>query len=260
MKKLHLATLVCLVEVLHSPVTLAQDLVPRAGEVALQDLSWSLAFSAIALTVAGIIPIANPFSSAPMFAAITRRMSKDRKAEMARKTCTYMAVILLVFLLSGVVILEFFGVTFGGLQVAGGLVILYLGFRMLFPDEHGVEIEPDDVKEIKQEKNPALVPLAMPMLSGPGAIAVVISMATRIENRVEEGAAVFIAYLLVGFGIVVSAFLCWLVLRIASSIEEKIGPSAIDATTRILGFLLICIGVEFMRSGIVAFIAEAGLV
>jgi len=164
-----------------------------------------------------------------------------------------MAAILLIFFFAGAGILQFFGITLAGLQVAGGLIISYTGFHMLYPEP----LQGDQsVGQPSQSGDPALVPLAMPTLSGPGSISVVIGMASRIEQH-SGLTTVFLkvlAYSVVVLGVLICALVTWLVLRSAKKVVERVSIDQMNAITKIFGFLIVCIGVEFIRNGVFAFV------
>ena len=196
------------------------------------------------LVVAALIPIANPFSTAPIFVTLTAGLSQEERRHTAARACAYMALLLLAFLLTGALILQFFGISLQALRVAGGLVIAYIGFRMLFPadpSEEAVDSSAVDARSI------AFMPLALPMLSGPGSISVVISMATEVA-KLETIVDRTIGYAVVGIGIVLSAVLCWLVLYSAGAVVRFLGDTGINALTSLMGFLLVCIGCQFVLS------------
>jgi len=205
----------------------------------------------IAIVVIGLLPIANPFSTAPLFLTVSSNLDNDSRLRLLNLTCIYMFAILIVFLLAGALILSFFGISVSGLRIAGGLIITVLGFRMLFP-EAPKEKDNIPIHTYEQARNFAFTPLAMPMLSGPGSIAVIISLAAKIS--VQENILLRLSgYAVVGLGILVTVIICWLVLRSSTKIIRILGPSGINALTRIMGFILICIGVEFTASGIKGF-------
>jgi multiple antibiotic resistance protein len=208
-------------------------------------------FTYIAVVVAGLLPIANPFSTAPVFLAVSTNLDSESKKKLLKLTCIYMFSILIIFLLAGALILSFFGISVSALRIAGGLIITVLGFRMLFPDT-GKDKQEVTVNTYEQAKGLAFTPLAMPMLSGPGSIAVIISMAAKISEN-ESFLLRLSGYAVVGIGILATVTLCWLVLRSSTKIIKILGPTGIDALTRIMGFILICIGVEFAVSGIKGF-------
>jgi multiple antibiotic resistance protein len=198
-------------------------------------------------TVVGLLPIANPFSTAAVFVVITKRFTEAQAQDQARRACIYMAAVLLIALFAGAVIMEFFGISIPALRIAGGLIVARIGFGMLNP-----EPEPDVADADKEEallmSDLAFTPLAMPMLSGPGSIAVTIGMAT--------GADTVWAYAAIALGIVLVAFLSWLVLRSSRRIVKMLGPTGMTALVRIMGFLLVCVGVQFIGLGVVAIVTH----
>lgn len=198
------------------------------------------------LVVAALIPIANPFSTAPLFVGMTSGLSKKQRNHIAFLAPLYMFFVLTVFFLLGSVILNFFGISLPALRIAGGLIVAFVGFDMLFGDDkqgsNSERINPDDANKI------AFTPLAMPMLSGPGSISVVMTMAVQIVeiDNIEHKIA---GYVVVITGIGISSLICWLVLRGSSSITRFMGPTGIDALTKVMGFLLVSIGVQFVITG-----------
>ncbi len=201
----------------------------------------------VLLVIAGLIPIANPFSTAPIFISMTAGLKKSERNQIANLAILYMFVVLLVFLLLGAAILSFFGISLHALRIAGGLIVGVIGFRMLFePDNspsHSTQKNHEDVKKL------AFTPLAMPMLSGPGSISVIMGGAVEIAE-LETLTDQIIGYAVVTTGIAITAFICWLVLRASSSVVKFMGPSGIDALTKVMGFLLVSIAVQFVITGV----------
>lgn len=199
----------------------------------------------IFIVVLGIVPIVNPFSTAPVFISMTAHVSAQDRRKTATMACLYMGLLLLVFLFLGALILQFFGISLISLRMAGGLIIAYMGFRMLFPPE-----QPSIRKTDERDQDPrhlAFTPLALPMLCGPGSISVVLAMATEVsQQQVLLNKAV--GYFVVAIGILISTLVCWLVLWSSGSVVRFLGKSGIDATTKLMGFLLVCIGMEFVLS------------
>ena len=208
-------------------------------------------FYYIGIVIIGLLPIANPFSTAPVFLAVTKSLDNESRYKLLKLTCIYMFCILIVFLLAGALILSFFGISVSALRIAGGLIITVLGFRMLFP-KTSQEDDGQTAHSYEQAKGLAFTPLAMPMLSGPGSIAVIVSMAAEISEN-QDILKMIAGYIIVALGIFVTVVVCWIVLRSSTKITKFLGPSGIDALTRIMGFILICIGVEFTVSGIKGF-------
>ncbi|HSG91797.1 MAG TPA: MarC family NAAT transporter [Pseudomonadales bacterium] len=197
----------------------------------------------VAGTALALLPIANPISTAPIFVTLTRGYSKQRRLQQARMACVWMATILIVSLLAGALILEFFGVSLPALRFAGGLVVAQIGLGMMRSEPASqADLSAESAAEVRHMADISFTPLAMPMLSGPGSIAVTISMATEVDRPAE--------YLAVAIGIVVVAGIALLVLRGATRVGAFLGVTGLDALNRLMGFLLICIGVQFMGTAI----------
>lgn len=200
--------------------------------------------------VVKILPIVNPFSTIPLLLALTPGGSPERRAREARRASTYAVIILIGSLFIGSLVIEFFGISLEALRIAGGLVISIIGFRMLFPGPEASSIA--DPLGGQGAMDIALIPLAMPSLSGPGSIAVVITASTEIFGSRS------IAVKSLGIGAAVSAIvtvgvISWLVLRSSNRIAKHLGDHGIESIKRFMGFLLICIGVQYIASGIQQF-------
>lgn len=215
------------------------------------DISIATLFSYVVIVFGGLFPIANPFSAAPVFLALTKDFSKEERSQVALKASMYMAAVLIVSLLGGALILGFFGITIPGLRIAGGIILIILGLRMLFPSE--VNESQDQGKE--DQGNIAFTPLAMPMLSGPGSISVVLSMSDSISSQ-SSVLAMSIGYCVVAMGIILTVLVCWFVLRSSSKIVRLLGTSGIDIMTRLMAFLLVAIGVEFFLGGTTGYLVS----
>ncbi len=194
-------------------------------------------------TAFALLPIANPISTAPVFLTLSRGLPAKRRKQQARMAATWMAVILIVSLVAGALVLEFFGISLPALRLAGGLVVAQIGFGMMRAEPASQsDLSDDSAAEAGRVSDIAFTPIAMPMLSGPGSIAVTISMATEVERPRE--------YLAVAVGIVIVSFVSWLFLNGAARIGGFLGVTGLNAINRLMGFLLICIGVQFIGSAV----------
>ena len=194
-------------------------------------------------TAFALLPIANPISTAPVFLSLSRGLPAKRRKQQARMATTWMAVILIVSLVAGALVLEFFGISLPALRLAGGLVVAQIGFGMMQAEPTPQsDLSDDSTVEARRMSDIAFTPIAMPMLSGPGSIAVTISMATEVERPRE--------YLAVAVGIVIVSFVSWLFLNGAARSGGFLGVTGLNAINRLMGFLLICIGVQFIGSAL----------
>jgi len=196
----------------------------------------------------GLMSISNPLSKIPLFVSLTEGLSQRERAATARKACLYGFGLLVFTLFFGVLILEMFGISYGALRIAGGLTVALLGYRMLF----GYGYVGLTAKGAKG--NIAVFPLALPAISGPGAIAVVIGISTEIAE-LRTTALKAVAYGATVTSMLLTCIAIWLTLRSARFISRVMGADAMEAITRIMGFLLVCIGVQFVASGVRSIIA-----
>ncbi|MBV8659244.1 MAG: MarC family NAAT transporter [Burkholderiales bacterium] len=193
-----------------------------------------------------LLIITNPLSKIPMFLALSSEMSEAQRRQQARKACVYAFAILTISLFGGVLILRGFGVSYGALRVAGGLTVALLGYRMLFQT---AETKPANAHAAR---NIAFFPIAMPGISGPGAIAVVIGISTEIAE-LKVGTREAVAYAATVTSIVCACFVVWLTLRFAQHASRWMGDEGMDAMTRMMGFIMVCIGVQLVGSGVRTF-------
>jgi multiple antibiotic resistance protein len=204
-----------------------------------------LALQAVALTIVALLPIINPFSTAPLFVSLATGFDEKKRRQQAFLGCLYAFFLLAAFLLVGSAIIDFFGISVSGIRVAGGLIIAMTGFRMLFP---GAPAPPGPDQATQNTADIAFAPIAMPSLSGPGSISVVLTAAGYIKSHHPND------WMLINVGVIVGMAItfafAFLVLQAAGSMVKFLGPSGIDAMSRIFGFLLICIGMQFLLTGI----------
>ena len=191
-------------------------------------------------TIVTLLPIANPFSTAPVFASMTSRYGRDERNQQARLAAIYMTVVLLVTLFIGALVMTFFGIGMPALRIAGGLLIARVGFSMVNPESPSL-VSDEGKSEALYKEDIAFTPIAMPLLSGPGSMAATLSM-TSVAGGLQD-------YTAVAIGIVIVALVSWQVLRSSTRVAEYLGITGMNALTRIMGFLLICIGIEFIFTG-----------
>jgi len=201
----------------------------------------------ILATLVALLPIANPFSTAAVFLGITVNDTPQERRTQAIRACMYMFIILVSFLIAGSMIMEFFGISIPGLRIAGGMMIVLIALGMLRPADEE-PIEDDEKREAKRKADVSFTPLAMPSLSGPGAIAVTIGLATETERWIDYGAIIL--------GLAVVTLICLGALLASTTVVRFLGTNGMNAMTRIMGFLLLCVGVQFVVNGVLGVVAD----
>ena len=193
-------------------------------------------------TFIALLPLINPFAAAPTFLAMTEGDSPARRLEQLTKACIYMVGILLCFLTAGKFIMEFFGISLPGLRIAGGMLVVGIGWNMLMGSgtdgTHAEHANP----EAKAKPDISFSPLAMPMLSGPGSIAVTLGFTSLAVGWID--------YVAIVLGILGVTVVTYVVLRLSTRVVSVVGLNGMNALTKIMGFLLVCVGIEFVVNGV----------
>ena len=198
-------------------------------------------------TLVSLFSIVDPIGAVPIFMALTPDATPAQRARISLEASLYFLGIMLAFFLAGVYILSFFGISVHAMRIAGGFVMLFSGFSLM-SDHTGKapSYEQDAQEEGRNPRDIAFAPLCMPVLSGPGAISLLITQYMAHPNWTDKG------WILIA--IVACAALVFLTLRLGPNLFRFFGKGGLTAITRIMGFLVIAIGVEFTVSGIVGLV------
>lgn len=202
-------------------------------------------------TVIALLPVINPLASAPTFLAITEGDSSARRREQLRWACIYMVGILVVFLVGGTFIMRFFGISIPGLRIAGGLLVAGIGFKMLMEPPRPAGDEAAEAAA-RAKRDVSFSPLAMPMLSGPGSIAVTVGFTSLATQWIDYAAIIL--------GIIVVALISYLTLALSERVVRVIGANGMNALAKIMGFLILCIGIQFVVNGVIGIVTEPAFV
>lgn len=208
---------------------------------------------AIGLGLVVILPLANPLTTVALFLGLAGEMNFQERNLQARQASIYVFAIMMVAWYAGSAVLNTFGISIPGLRMAGGLIVAFIGFRMLFPAKpagHSVEAKHklDEQEATREPVNIAFVPLAMPSTAGPGTIAMIISSASTVKSGVDFPAWVISVAPVLTFLLV--SLILWISLRSSGAIMKLVGKSGIEAISRLMGFLLVCMGVQFIINGV----------
>ena len=189
-----------------------------------------------------LFSVVNPLAAMPLFLSLTDRFSDAERNQTAKKATLYMFGVLITFLLIGTFILSFFGISLSGIRIAGGLIIMRAAYSMLNPETSGRKLTDEDEAAAMEKEDISFSPLALPLLSGPGSIAVVIGFATQAEGMMD--------YVLNALSVVLVVLVSYGVLRLAPILAKYIGPAGLNVLTRLMGFIALAISVQFILSGI----------
>ncbi|MCV2506462.1 MAG: MarC family NAAT transporter [Candidatus Lightella neohaematopini] len=197
-----------------------------------------------------LLPLVNPLTTVALFLGLCKNMTLEERNYQARMASIYVFIIMLVAFYAGTSVMNTFGISISGLRIAGGLIISFIGFRMLFPtqnDEYSLSLN-DDKKNTKIS-NIAFVPLAMPSTAGPGTIAMIISWVSTVHDNIYFSPWISTVAPVLLF--ITISFIVWVVLRSSSAIMHIVGSNGIEAVSRLVGFLLVCMGVQFIINGVI---------
>ena len=209
-------------------------------------------FAAVGIGLAMILPLANPLTTVALLMGLSRGMSETERNRQALKASIYSFAIMMVAFYVGQLVMNLFGVSITGLRIAGGLIVAFIGFRMLFPEQKldetpEVELRGEELRQ-RSKQDIAFIPLARPTTAGPGTIAMIISVAAALRSSdLYAGWVVLVAPPLTFFLVCAILLLC---LRSSGFIMRKLGNSGVEAFSRLMGFLLVCIGVQFVINGV----------
>ena len=215
----------------------------------------------VGLGVTLLLPIANPLTSMTLLLSLGGRIPGHERKRQITQATVYVFAIMAVTYYAGALIMQAFGISLPGLRIAGGLILVTLGFSLLFPSSPVQDIvEAGAVsQEIARKTKPvniAFVPLALPGTAGPGTIAMIISSTASIGPSITEKYAAWALTVAPIVIFVLLSLLFWVCLRSADRIMDVLGHGVIEAISRIKGFLLVCMGVQFVINGVLELVAE----
>ncbi len=193
---------------------------------------------------AGLFSVINPLGTVPVFVGLTKDDSKKERDRISLWTAFNTLIILLIAFFAGKYVLNFFGITIHSLRIAGGLIIVTSGFALLtgsFTKHKGMQ-KPRVQEDVLKRSDISLTPLAIPMLAGPGSISLLITY----NQEYNESLEIILA---------ISAIICvcltaFLILKSSHYIVKLLGASGINSISRIIGFIVIAIGIEYVSSSV----------
>ncbi|MDZ8084368.1 MAG: MarC family protein [Nostoc sp. DedQUE12b] len=193
-----------------------------------------------------LFPIANPIGAVPVFYTLTATETSSKRHQQALQTATNVVLVLAVFLVAGRWILEFFGISLNVLRLAGGLLVAHTAWEMVTVHQR---LTPSEKDEAMEKEDISFTPMAVPLISGPGAIGVVTSLSISFNHWVE--------YLESLVGIVLIGISLYLCLVLGEPLIKRLGRNGVGALNRVFGFFILAIGVRFIADGSISLLKEA---
>lgn len=194
-----------------------------------------------------LFSVLNPIGTVPIFVGLTQDDTKKERSRISLWTSINVFIILMISFFIGQYVLEFFGITITALRITGGIIIASSGFSLLngrFNKNKGINKKVEE--EIQVRNDIALTPLAMPMLAGPGSMSLLIAYYQE-HHATHEIIASCLAILL-------TSIIIYIILRSAHYLSKILGTSGIVAISRIVGFLTIAIGIQYIISSILSIV------
>jgi multiple antibiotic resistance protein len=201
-------------------------------------------------TFTTLIAVINPLEAIPIYLRLLEGRDDLTHRTVAFKSCLYSAVLMLFFLIFGTFIMRIFGVPLSMVRIVGGIILMRLGFELFAPSRAGSLIPQSG----SPQEDITFVPLAMPVMVGPGVIATILSMASLVKR------SHLFPLVIISIAIVAATFLTYLSLSNARRLMRWFGKKGIDAATRIVGFFVAAMGMGLIFHGLFDALAFYGLV
>jgi len=193
---------------------------------------------------AALFSVINPIGTVPIFVGLTQHDDKKERSRVSLWTAIDVFAILIISYFIGQYVLTFFGISLDALRIAGGLIIVSSGFSLLsgkFSKKRGINKKVEN--EIQNRNDIALTPLAIPMLAGPGSISLLIAFYQEHHKNGE--------IIIASLAIMAVAISIFVILRSAHYLAKILGTSGIVAISRIVGFIVIAIGIQYIVSALI---------
>jgi multiple antibiotic resistance protein len=185
----------------------------------------------------------DPPGLAPLFLALTTGMNRAERSQVALRSSLTAFIVLTVFAIAGAQILALFGITLGAFRIAGGLLLFWIAFEMIFERRNERKERSAEVAITKDHiRNIAAFPLAIPLIAGPGAISATILLAGTLSSATSRLALIGI--------ILICIASCYAVFFLAERIDGFLGETGRSILTRLLGVILAALAVQFVADGI----------
>jgi multiple antibiotic resistance protein len=196
------------------------------------------------VSLSALFFVVDPVAAVPFFLAMTRKDSVEKRRETALRAAVTTGVVLSSFALAGAWVFRILGISIGAFKIAGGVILLLLALDMIRTQPSRTRITEGEVEAGADQEDVAIVPLAMPLLAGPGSIATAIVLMSRARAGPWWHALPVLG------AILVTAVASYLILAGAARTERVLGRTGLAILERAAGLLLVAIAVQFMLDGL----------
>lgn len=205
-----------------------------------------LTFALLALS--SLIIIVNPLGATLIYVSLTTNLDRPQKDTIARDSCRFSFLVLLGIAVLGALILQLFGISLEAFRIAGGILLFGIGMEMVYAKTSRTKMTATEKYESRESEDVALMPLAIPMIAGPGAITTTIVLMNEAGSM--AGSSPPFAYAVVVAAIALSIAITYFMMKNSDYIMTKVGQREYRAINRLMGMLLIAIAVQFVINGI----------
>lgn len=216
-------------------------------------------FEFLLASFAALFPVVDPLGGVPVFLILTATASTSLRNQFAWKTALYTVGVLILFLLVGGGFLHFFGISLEVVRIAGGIVVFHAGWHTMNADP---KLTPEDNQEATtksaKHEDISFMPMTIPMLAGPGSIAVTLGLAAQAGRPFALNTSLNI--LGASAAIVLMGGIIYLCLRSSTLLLLWLGQTGIRAFSRILGLFILAVGVQLILNGVADWLADLGLI
>jgi multiple antibiotic resistance protein len=206
-------------------------------------------------TFSTLLAIINPLEALPVFLQLAGRDDDRQRRRIARRACLYAVALMFFFFIFGTLVLRVFGIPLSMVRIAGGIILTRLGFSLFSSQPVAPAHENATEDRSAPDDDVAFVPLAMPIMVGPGAIATILGMTSLVKNATSE----IETFIEISTAIVATMVVTYGVLRAAKVVLARIGPRGVDAATRIVGFFVSAMGMGLIFHGVIEALQTYGL-
>lgn len=203
----------------------------------LESFNWSLYMQFFI----GMMALINPFGLLPLFIGLTAHQRADERKRTLNVAMVAVFIALLVLMFSGQTILNLFGISMASFRMAGGVMLMMIALSMLKGKVGEVRQNKEETQQMSERESVAVVPLAIPVIAGPGAMSTVVLYAAE-HSEMQH---------LVVFSLIIAfvCSLCWFTFRCAPLLERMMGKAGINVVTRIMGLIIVALSIEFIAAG-----------